>query len=121
MNIGSFALAIAGSTALLSVLGCAARPYYAAPPPPPPAYAQRPPLIQLAEQNGFRTGESNGARDAYEGRGYRAQADRAFHNTPGYDPNLGPFGPYQRAFRDAYVRGYDNGFRRKQQPPAAQY
>ena len=120
MNFGKLALTFAGTSAILLSTGCASHRYYAPPPPPPPAYAQRPPLIQLADQNGFRTGESNGARDAYEGRGYRPQADRAFHETPGYDPNLGPFQPYRRAFRDAYVRGYDNGFHRQQQPPPLQ-
>ena len=97
----------------MAVTGCASHAYYAAPGPPPPAYEQRPPLIDLAEHNGFRTGSDEGARDAYEGRGYRPKHDRAFHDTPGYDPNLGPFGPHRQAFRDAYLRGYDTGFRRQ--------
>jgi hypothetical protein len=117
MNLlGKTALTLAGSATLLVATGCASHPYYP-PPPPPPAYSQRPPLIELADHNGFRFGSDNGARDAYEGRGYRPQRDRAFHDTPGYDPNLGPFEPYRRAFRDAYLRGYDNGFRRQQPPP----
>ncbi len=117
IKIGRLALTLAGTASVLAATGCASHPYYAAAPPPPPAYVQRPPLIESADRNGFRTGESNGARDAYEGRGFRPQSDRAFRDTPGYDPNLGPFEPYRRAFRDAYLRGYDNGFRRQQQPP----
>jgi hypothetical protein len=70
--------------------------------------------VQVADQNGFRIGAANGAADADAGRGYRPQHDHAFHATPGYDPNLGPFPPYQRAFRDAYLRGYDQGFHRPQ-------
>ncbi len=116
MNVGKLSLLFAGTATLLAATGCASRRYYAAPPPPPPVYSQRPPLIDLADRNGFRTGESNGARDAYEGRSYQPQHDRAFHDTPGYDPNLGPFEPYRHAFRDAYLRGYSNGFNRQQQP-----
>lgn len=119
MNIAKLALALTGTSAMLLATGCASHAYYYAP-PPPPAYVQRPPLIDLADHNGFRFGSDNGARDAYEGRGFRPQHDRAFHETPGYDPNLGPIGPYRRAFREAYLRGYDNGFRRQQQPPPPQ-
>jgi len=106
-------LVLLGTAALLSSAGCASHAYYA----PPPAYAQRPPLIELADHNGFQTGSSDGAREAYSGRPYSPQHTRAFHDTPGYDPSLGPFGPYRNAFRDAYLRGYDMGFRRQQQPP----
>ncbi len=105
----------ASAAVLLGVTGCASHAYYLAPLPPPQAYAQRPPLIDLADHNGFRAGSDDGARDAYERRGYRPRHDRAFHDTPGYDPNLGPFEPYRQAFRDAYMRGYDVGFRRQQQ------
>lgn len=103
-----------GGAATLFAAGCASHPYY---PPPPPPYAQRPPLIDLADHNGFRAGTDDGARDAYNGRGYRPQHNRNFRDTPGYNPALGPFEPYRRAFRDAYLRGYDNGFRRQQPPP----
>ncbi|MBS1799453.1 MAG: hypothetical protein JSS95_06460 [Acidobacteria bacterium] len=72
-----------------------------------------PPLVQQAESNGFRIGMDDGARDAYNGFGYRANHDRAFHETPGYDPRFGPFGAYQSYFRNAYLRGYDRGFYRR--------
>ena len=103
----------AASFAMLSGFGCANR-YASAPPPPPPSgpvYNQVPPNIQLADQNGFRDGERDGARDAYEGRPYRARSTRAYFDTPGFDGNLGPFPPYQNSFRLAYLRGYDKGFR----------
>jgi hypothetical protein len=117
MNLPArLSLVLFGTAALSIATGCASHAYYA-PPPPPPAYAQRPPLIELADHNGFLTGSSDGARDAYNGRPYAPQRTRAFHDTPGYDPNLGPFEPYRHAFRDAYQRGYDTGFRRQQQPP----
>ena len=69
-------------------------------------------MIQLAERNGFQLGRDEGARDAYEG-GYRPEAHRSFHDTPGYDPGLGPFGPYREAFRRAYLRGYERSFNRR--------
>ena len=101
----------AATIALASSVGCANR-YAAAPPPPPgPVYDQTPPNIRLAEQNGFRAGEADGARDAYDRRPYRARSTRAYFDTPGFDGNLGPFPPYQNAFRLAYLRGYDKGFR----------
>ncbi len=102
-------LSLTGVAALF-VTGCASHAYYVAPGPPPPAYGQRPPLIEVADRNGFQTGSADGARAAYEGRGYSPKHDRAFHDTPGYDPSLGPFGPYRQAFRNAYLRGYDAGF-----------
>ena len=107
-------LCLAGCGALLATTGCASHHYYAYAPPPPPVYAQqRPPLIQVAEQNGFRAGSNAGARDAVRGYGYHAKRDRDFHDAPGYDPTLGPFDAYRHAFRDAYLRGYDAGFRRE--------
>ena len=68
-NSRSLVLSLAGAATLLAVTGCASHPYYAAAPPPPPqAYEQRPPLIELADRNGFQTGNTDGARDAYDGR-----------------------------------------------------
>ncbi len=98
------------STLLLAGLGCAHN-YPPPPPPSPPSVA--PPLIQLAERNGFETGRSDGARDSANGEPFHARATRAYHDTPGYDPQLGPFGPYRDAFRNAYLRGYDRGYYRR--------
>jgi hypothetical protein len=69
-----------------------------------------PPLVDVAERNGFRGGVDDGRRDAVSGFGYHPKHDRRFHETPGYDPNLGPRGPYVQYFRGAYLRGYDKGF-----------
>lgn len=99
----------------MALCGCAHRQYYYAPPPPPPppqAYREVPPLIRLADDVGYHAGLDAGAHDAYAG-GYHPKADRAFHETPGYNPNLGPFPPYRDEFRNAYLRGYDQGFRQR--------
>jgi hypothetical protein len=69
--------------------------------------------VQLAERNGFETGRADGARDANSGYPFSARRTRAYHDTPGYDPQLGPFHAYQNAFRNAYLRGYDRGFYRR--------
>jgi hypothetical protein len=109
MKLSCFALPFAAATCLM-VAGCAPHPYYAS--APPPAYSA-PPLIERAEHQGFRAGSDDGARDAYNGFGHHPQHDRNFHNAPGYDPALGPFGPYRDAFRRAYLRGYDQTFYRR--------
>ncbi len=79
----------------------------------PPPYNSVPPLIARADHEGFRAGSEDGARDAYNGFGHHPERDRKYHEAPGYDPALGPFGPYRDAFRSAYVRGYDQAFYRR--------
>jgi hypothetical protein len=111
MKRRSLMLAATSTFLLLAAVGCAHN--YPPPPPPPPPIAQAPPLIQLADRNGFETGRSDGARDAANGAPFHARRTRAFHDTPGYDPQLGPFPVYQDAFRNAYLRGYDRGYYRR--------
>ena len=101
------------TVACLLTAGCAPHPYYAVAPPPPP-YNSIPPLIARADHEGFRAGSEDGARDAYNGFGRHPERDRKYHDAPGYDPALGPFGPYRDAFRNSYVRGYDQAFYRRQ-------
>lgn len=102
---------------LLFMAGCSSpRPYAYAPPPPPPPpppYNSVPPLVERANREGFKIGVDDGMRDAYRGFGYQPRRSRAFHDTPGYDPALGPYDPYRDAFRNAYLRGYDRGFYRQ--------
>jgi hypothetical protein len=111
MKLSYFALPVAAAACLFTA-GCASHhtAYYA--PPPPPGYNSVPPLIARADHEGFRAGTEDGARDLYNGFGYHPQHDRKFHGTPGYDSALGPYEPYRDEFRRAYLRGYDQGFRR---------
>ena len=103
----SLLMFVAPSTLLIAAIGCA-HPYY--PPPPPPPMAQASPLVQLAERNGFMTGRELGARDAGAGAPFHARHTRAFHDTPGYAPQLGPFPVYRDAYRSAYLHGYYAGY-----------
>jgi hypothetical protein len=111
MKLSRLALPLLAAAGLFTS-GCASRTYYAVGPPPPPGYNAAPPLIERAEHEGFRAGAGDGARDAYNRWGYHPQHDRNFHSTPGYDPAFGPYGPYRDTYRRAYLRGYDQGFRR---------
>ncbi len=102
-------LVTVSSILLFAGVGCA--PRYAPPPPPPPG-ASLPPLLQLADHNGFDAGRADGARDVEQRIPYGPRRTPAYHDTPGYDPHLGPLGPYRNAFRNAYLRGYDRGYHR---------
>jgi hypothetical protein len=112
MKLSPVALSLLTAACLVTA-GCASHPYYAVAPGPPPPYNSIPPLIARADHEGFRTGSQNGARDAYNGFGHHPERDRMYHDTLGYDPSLGPFGPYRDAFRSAYIRGYDQAFYRR--------
>ena len=109
MKTNCLVLVAASSLFLFAGLGCA--PRYVTPPPPPPG-AQLPPLLQLADRNGFETGRSDGAHAVESGIAPSPRRTRAYHDTPGYDPQLGPFGAYRDAFRNAYLRGYQRGYNR---------
>jgi hypothetical protein len=108
MKLSSLALPFFAAACLFAT-GCASHPYYV----PTAAYASAPPLIERADHQGFRAGSEDGARDAYNGFGHHPERDRKYHDTPGYDPALGPYGPYRDAFRSAYLRGYDQAFYRR--------
>ena len=81
--------------------------------PAPVSYgSQVPPLVQLADRNGFRAGFDDGNRDLYYRAGYDPRRNPAYRDAPGYDYHLGPIPPYVDAFRIAYLRGYDKAFYR---------
>ena len=110
MKRTSLLITAACSLALLGSVGCH-HTYYPPPPPPPPAGP--PPIVQFADRNGFETGRSDGAREAGAGYPFAPRRSRAYHDTPGYDPSMGPFNVYRDAFRNAYLRGYDRGYYRR--------
>ncbi len=105
---------LAGMLGVVLLTGCYEKEaVYAPVPPPPPApvyQGQVPPLVQLAERNGYRAGYDDGNRDAYYRAGYQPRNNRTYEEAPGYDYRLGPIPPYVDAFRNAYLRGYDRAF-----------
>jgi hypothetical protein len=112
MNRSRFFFRAASLLTLLVALGLTvgcSHPYYPPPPPPPPPSGP-PPIVQMAERNGFEAGRADGAREAAQGFPFAPRRTRAYRETPGYDPNVGPFPPYQNAFRNAYLRGYNEGY-----------
>ncbi|WP_158793912.1 hypothetical protein [Granulicella sp. L60] len=111
MKLSRIALPLTAAVCLLTA-GCASHTYYVPAGPPPPGYSV-PPLIARADSAGFRAGSEAGARDAYNRVGHHPQRDRSFHDTPGYDPAMGPYGPYRDAFRSSYLRGYDQSYYRR--------
>ena len=103
-------------TLTVLVAGCANHNHYyyaQTPPPPPPAWASNA-LVQQANGNGFRDGRSDGERDVLARYRYSPHADQKFRVTPGYNERFGPFDLYRDTYQEAYVRGYDNGFRHAQ-------
>ena len=112
MKTNRIALPIA-ALALLATAGCASHAYVAPAGPPPPAFQGPPPVVAAAERNGFADGREVGAREAYNRMPYAPRRTRAFHDTPGYRRDLGPFGPYRDAYRNAFERGYNQGFYRR--------
>ena len=95
-------------SAVVLTTGCVR--YYPPPPPPPPVVAVAPPLVQQADRNGFEMGRTDGARDAQNGLPPHPRATRAYHITPGYAPQMGPYPIYRNHFRNAYLRGYQRGY-----------
>ena len=80
-------LLLGGAAALLALTGCASHRYYYAA-APQPVYAAPPPLVQVADGNGYRDGQADGARDVYQRQQYRPTANRRYARTPGYEGRL---------------------------------
>lgn len=67
-------------------------------------------FIGNAAHNGYWNGFARGAEDFRNGPDARSQFDMSFIRADaGYTVAMGSLGDYQRAFRDAYARGYDDG------------
>ena len=64
-----------------------------------------------AYQNGYRDGLYTGANDARRGQSYDPGRSHFFQNGAyGYDVAFGARGVYQQAYRDGFLRGYQDGF-----------
>ncbi len=68
---------------------------------------------RYAEERGYQDGLYTGERDARDGQSYDPQRSHYYRNaTDGYNSSYGHKSDYKRAYRDGFLRGYDDGFRR---------
>ena len=69
-------------------------------------------VIRIAQRNGYSDGFAAGRRDRFSRRRPGFDGSFGFENTmAGYRPAFGDPGLYRQAYRIAFHRGYDNGFR----------
>jgi len=69
-----------------------------------------------AYDQGYEDGLYTGANDAWRGQSYDPERSHFFARaTHGYRNTLGQRAIYQQAYRDGFLRGYDEGFRNWQQ------
>lgn len=72
-------------------------------------------IDRIARENGRRDGEYKGEDDARHNRRFNPEGAHDFKKaTNGYSSSFGYKEEYKRAYRDAFIRGYENGYRRYQ-------
>jgi len=74
-------------------------------------------VYQIAANQGYQDGLYTGSNDAQRGQNYNPQRSHFYRNGHGNNGGYGNNGRYgnrvdQRAYRDGFLRGYDEGFRR---------
>jgi hypothetical protein len=74
---------------------------------------------QIALNQGYQDGIFTGSRDAQRGQNYDPQRSHFYRNGHGDNGNYGGYGRYggnryqnQQAYRDGFLRGYQEGYRR---------
>ena len=71
-------------------------------------------IYQVAINQGYQDGLYTGSRDAQRGQSYNPQRSHFYRNGHGDNGGYGRITnswQYQQAYRNGFVRGYDNGFR----------
>ena len=69
-------------------------------------------IYQVAQNEGYRDGLNTGARDAERGQSYNPQRSHYYKDaTDGYNSSYGNKGQYKQAYRDGFLRGYQEGYR----------
>lgn len=69
---------------------------------------------QQAVNQGYQDGIYTGSRDAQRGQSYNPQRSHFYRNGHGDNGGYGRYGnsyQYQQAYRQGFLRGYDQGFR----------
>lgn len=72
-------------------------------------------INQIALNQGFQDGIYTGSRDAQRGQSYNPQRSHFYRNGHGDNGGYGRYGnsyQYQQAYRNGFLRGYDQGFQR---------
>ena len=70
-------------------------------------------MYRVAQDYGYRDGVNKGAEDARDGDRYEPQRASDYKKaTNGYDSDFRNKDAYKQAYRDAFVRGYDEGYNR---------
>lgn len=101
------------ATAFLTT-GCDDRRHVArVPPPPPPPMAgvHDDRVARIAGENGMRDGREAGRRDAEARRPYEPRRNPMFKSYPGWTPEMGARGIYRDFYQNAFLQGYDRGYR----------
>jgi len=72
-------------------------------------------IYQVAINQGYQDGTYTGSRDAQRGQNYDPQRSHFYRNGHGDNGGYGSITnswQYQQAYRNGFLRGYDEGFRR---------
>ena len=73
-------------------------------------------VYQVALNQGFQDGLYTGSSDAQRGQNYDPQRSHFYRNGHGDNRRYGGYGnnnyQYQQAYRNGFLRGYDQGFQR---------
>src|SRR6185436_6300391 len=64
----------------------------------------------FGSEQGYRDGVEHGRYDRSRRAGYNYKSDEWKHGDRGYQKQMGSKGQYKQRYRDAYVRGYEEGF-----------
>jgi hypothetical protein len=89
-------------------------PAYPPPRPPQAPYSSeaREGYVTPAAQNGYRDGLDEGRRDAQNRERFDPGRSRRYRSADhDYDHRYGPLDVYKREYRDAFQRGYEEGYR----------
>jgi hypothetical protein len=70
-------------------------------------------IYRVAQNQGYQDGLYTGSSDAQRGQSYNPQRSHYYKDgTSGYNSSYGNKGQYKQAYRDGFLQGYDQGFRR---------
>jgi hypothetical protein len=89
-------------------------PAYPPPRPPQEPYSgeARDGYVTPAAQNGYRDGLDEGRRDAHNRERFDPVRSHRYRSADhDYDRRYGPLEVYKREYRDAFQRGYEEGYR----------